>query len=165
MDEQTALTETPPARSAPVSWYVLPAVILLVLAGAFLAYRAWTSREATSTPAVSEFIAAPELEERYGLRVRLVGVTAEGGLVDFRLKIVDADKAKQLLEDPARTPGLWIEDSGTTLNAPQEMRENLKLEDGGIVFFLLPNVGNAVKPGTPVTVTFGDLSLEPMPAQ
>jgi len=145
--------------------YVLPIAVLLVLLATFFAYRAWTARQPTSTAAVSALISATELEERYGVGVRLIGVTAAGGLIDFRLQILDAEKAKGLLEDTARTPSLWIEASDTTLAASPDMHANLKLEDGGIVFLLLPNAGNAVKPGTPVIVQFGDIRLEPIAAQ
>ncbi len=145
--------------------YLILLAILLVLTVSFFAYRTWSTRQVVTTKLSTPLISQSTLEEQYGLRVWLIGVTAAGGLIDFRLKILDEEKAKQLLEDPARTPSLWIEASDTTLMAPQDMRQNIKLEDGGIVFFLLPNTGNAVKPGTPVTVLFGDLRLEPIIAQ
>jgi hypothetical protein len=106
------------------------------------------------------------LEAQYGLRVNLVAVTAAGGLVDVRLKVVDAEKAKQLLKDAASYPALSVSGSDASLTVPEESRtQELKPENGGMLMLLFPNTGNAVKPGTNVAVLFGDIRLEPVVAK
>lgn len=145
--------------------YALPAAALLVLLAAFLGYRAWTSRDADATPTATERISASELEERYGLGVRLIGVTAGGGMIDFRLKILDVDKARAFLQDPANLPRLIVAGSSGALMASQGVQDDIQWEEGGILFMLFPNSGGAIKPGTPVIVEFGSVQLEPVPAQ
>ena len=160
--ENTNSITSPQAERPRWIRYLIVVALLLVLVIVFFAYRAWSTN---GTPSDGQLLSQAALEEQYGLRVNLVAVTAAGGLIDFRLQIMDAEKAQGLLEDTARTPSLWIEENDTTLLAAPDMHANLKLEDGGLVFFLLPNARNAVKPGTPVTVQFGDLRIEPIPAQ
>ena len=54
-------------------------------------------------PASDRLIAAAdpvqELEERYGIRITLIGITAGGGMIDFRYKVIDADKATNWIKD------------------------------------------------------------------
>jgi hypothetical protein len=139
--------------------------MVLTLVAAFLAYQAWTTRAPASTTDVTQVISANELEERYGLRVRLIGVTAGGGMIDFRLKILDAEKARRFLQDPANLPRLIAVESGTTLVPSQGMDEDMPWEAGGVLFFLVPNSGGAIRPGSPVSVVFDDVRLEPAVAQ
>jgi hypothetical protein len=106
------------------------------------------------------------LEEQYGLRVNLVAVTAAGGLVDLRLKILDGGRAEALLGDPTNLPALLVPDRDVTLELPDEAKsQEIRFEDDGNYFMMFPNTANAVKPGTPVTIQFGDLQLEPIAAK
>jgi hypothetical protein len=146
----------------------LPAIIavLLVSVVGFLGYRASTARQTTITDSADERISATELEERYGLHVRLIAVTAGGGMVDLRLKILDSDKATQLLGDPTQAPSLVADDSGTMLSVPEgSLTEDLSLRDGGVLILLFPNINGAIKPGTSVSVVFENERLEPILAQ
>jgi len=134
------------------------AMLVLALAGCVPA----GGRAATALTVIP----AGELEEQYGVRVNLVAVTAAGGLVDVRLKVVDAEKARQLLKDAASYPALVVSGSDAVLTAPEESRtQELKLENGGLIMLLFPNTGNAVKPGANVAVLFGDIRLEPVVAK
>jgi len=112
-----------------------------------------------------ENISENTLEQDYGLRVTRIAATAAGGMVDFRLQVLDAGKARPLLTDSARLPSLVVPENGATLTNPGSTDPDLLVEDGRIFFVLFPNTGNAVQPGTPVIVAFGDLQLEPMTAQ
>lgn len=123
---------------------------------------------ATATVAETESggktsISAATLEEKYGIHVNLLAVTAAGGMVDLRLKIIDAAKATALLEQPANFPVLSVGDGAVTLEAPEDSRQAvLNLRDGSLVVLLYPNTGGVVTPGTALTVVFGDLELEPI---
>jgi hypothetical protein len=139
--------------------------ILLALIVGFSGYRAWTARQPASTPNGTEFISATELEERYGLQVRLVGVTAGGGIIDFRLKVLDVEKARGFLQDPANLPRLIVAESGEALLGTEELDESVGWEEDGILFILFSNSGGLIQPGTPVIVEFGDVRLEPIIAQ
>jgi hypothetical protein len=146
----------------------LAAVMLLVLIGGSFAWRAWKSQRVAVPSSKVETISAAELEERYGMRLRLVAVTAGGGLVDFRLKILDAEKAAQLLASPDHTPTLIVPGTDVALSAPRpaEGNQDLRLKDDDVFIALIPNSDSVVKPGTAVVVTFGDLQLDqPVQAQ
>ena len=138
---------------------------MLLLAVGFLAYRAWSGRQESSAQPSTDFLSASELEARHGLAVRLIGVTAAGGMIDFRLKILDADKARRFLEDPAHLPRLVVAKSGEALMVSEGLDEDVEFEDGGILFNFFPNDGGVVESGTPVIVEFGSIRLEPIEAQ
>ena len=145
-------------------WLAWAAIWLLaILASIFAVWSFYTGR---STPPAEAggALSAAELEARYGLKVRLIGVTAAGGMVDFRLKILDPEKASQLLHEGGQLPTLYIPGQDVEL-AAGDQEQKILLEEGGIFFILFPNSGGAVKPGEPVVVRFGELELEPIPAQ
>ena len=152
-------------RTAPWVKYALPVALVLVLIAAFFGYRAWDAGRTESTESAANYLPANELEERYGLGVRLIGVTGGGGFVDFRLKILDADKARAFLQDPAHLPRLVVAESGEALLGTEELDEDVSWEEGGILFILFSNTNGTIKPGTPVIVEFGDVQLEPILAQ
>jgi hypothetical protein len=108
----------------------------------------------------STLISQSVLEEKYGLHVNLIAVTASGGMVDLRLKMLDGEKARLLLQDKKNFPALLI-NNNLTLNASEDTKDQeLKFEKGGGLFLLFPNSGNAVKPGSTIAILFGDTKLE-----
>lgn len=150
---------------------IVVAVVLSVLF--FIIYIGRTGQAQLPAPEIQaaesltavETISAQELEEQHGLRVRLIAVTAGGGMIDFRLKILDAEKAQHFLQDPANLPRLIAAETGTALMAPQGIGDDIQWEKDGILFFLVPNSGGAIKPGAPVAVEFGNVRLEPVLAK
>lgn len=145
---------------------LLAAVILVILAGAgFVFYRARITAQAQSLPPALPALSQPMLAEQYGLGVNLIAVTAAGGLVDLRLKIIDGQKAKALLQDQANFPALRT-GNGLVLRASQDLASQpIKFENGSNLFVLYPNAQNAVKPGDPVSVIFGDHQVEAIPTK
>ena len=128
--------------------------ILFVLGMAGLGF--YNSSKAKFVSPAAPLISERALEEQYGLRVNLVAVTASGGMVDLRLKIMDAQKAKLLLQDPANFPALYVNDASVILNASEDAKtQQIKFDDNNSLFLLYPNSRNAVKPGTPVNILFG----------
>ena len=152
-------------RTAPWVKYALPVALVLVLIAAFFGYRAWDARRTESTEPAANYLSANELEEHYGLRVRLIGVTGGGGLIDFRLKILDGEKARAFLQEPANLPRLIVAESGVALLGTEELDEDVSWEEGGILFILFSNSDGIIQSGTPVIVEFGDVQLEPIVAQ
>ena len=145
--------------------YLVLVALLLGLVLVFFAYRTWFGSETTTTPPGTELLSQSALEEQYGLQVRLIAVTGGGGLIDFRLKMTDAEKARQFLQDPANLPVSIVAENGEEMLAADVMEDDITWEDGGILFILLPNSSGLIQPGTPVSIKFGDLQLEPIPAQ
>jgi hypothetical protein len=120
---------------------------------------------ATQTPA--GYISNDQLEAQYGIRITLIGVTAAGGIVDFRYKVVDPVKAGALLRDPANTAILTAVDSGLSLSPTQMGRHHkqMGMKRGAVPFTFYPNVRSAVKSGTRVSVAFGQVRVEPIIVQ
>lgn len=105
-----------------------------------------------------------QFEEQTGVRVTLIAVTGGGGMVDFRIKVVDAAKATALFADPENKPVLIAEDK-TELFPPDEMAFDVGLEPNKGYFTLYANANKVITRGSPVTVLIGDYRLEPINAQ
>jgi len=136
----------------------------VVIIAMLIAYQL-ANRPSTAAPAAN-VISASLLAERYGLRVNLIGVTAAGGLVDLRLKVLDVEKARALLKDSANFPTLKAVTSGVTLavSADSQAQAAQTIEDG-LMVILYPNRGSAIRPNSAVSVMFGDVQLEPIAAK
>jgi hypothetical protein len=113
----------------------------------------------------ARLVSASDMESEFGIKIRLIAVTADGGLVDVRFSVVDAAKAESILHDATVQPDLYVESNGTVIRAPTGMRHKVTLLDGGNYFLLYSNPGGAVQAGTPVSVVIGDVRLAPMVAQ
>jgi len=107
------------------------------------------------------------LEEKWGIRIESLRLSAAGNLLDFRYRIIDEDRALPLV-DRNNKAYLIDEESGKTLSVPsgakvgplrQTMRYG-KPEEGRIYFVLFANPGGFVKPGNRVTVVIGEFSAE-----
>jgi pyruvate/2-oxoglutarate dehydrogenase complex dihydrolipoamide acyltransferase (E2) component len=105
-----------------------------------------------------------QLEAETGIQVAQVGLTAQGGLVDVRFKVLDAQKARALLSNPANVPTLIAGDK-PPLMAPHQALKGARFSKGQVFFILYPNVRRAVEPGMPVTVAMGPVRLGPVTAQ
>ena len=169
MNEITAAPELAQPRAVPLLKYLLQALILLPVVAGFVIYRVWIAQPATvpaATQAATTTISAKTLEERFGVRITLIAVTAAGGVVDFRYKILDQEKARFLFGDAHTMPTLLAEESGISLEPPRsEAKHNSRLENGSSHFQFYANTRNALKPGARVTVLFGSLRLEPIIVQ
>jgi hypothetical protein len=113
-----------------------------------------TLEEAQREPVIS----LEEFEQTYGVQVSRVAVSALDSLVDVRLKIIDLDKAKPLIDEHS---ALLVGD--TLILSPHQHRQPAKEGKAYIVFY--PNQQNMVKSGTSVSLVFENIRLEPVTAQ
>lgn len=146
---------------------VVAVFLALALLAACVTYQDPQNGHATAAAQSWTTISQSELEGHYGLRVMHVAVTAASGLVDVRIAITDAEKAREFLKDRADMPVLVVgNDDGVTLKSSEQSADGgLNLSDGGMILKLFPNIGNAVKPGVPVSLAFADVRLEPIIAR
>ena len=130
------------------------------------AHEAQVTPASDAQPAAQAVTVVPAsvLEERYGIRVTLLAVTAAGGIVDFRFRVVDAEKARRWITYLKLSPDLVVEGAGVTLEGPAEVRVG-EIVANRIYWLLFPNTRGVVTPGTPVSVRIGELQLEPIIAQ
>lgn len=123
-----------------------------------------------STKAVKPASGAPQLpppsalETQHGIQVTHIGLSASGGLVDCRFKVLDAVKAKALLGNPASAPMLIAGDK-PPLMAPHNALRSARFATGQVVYILYPNLRSAIQPGSQVTVAIGEVRLGPVTAQ
>ena len=137
---------------------------LLVGLGLYAANLYIVSRGKTASPEM-RVISQETLREQYGLGVNLVAVTAAGGMVDVRLQIIDGEKAKAFLQDPANLPALSVGDDVVLRVDEEGVLQDIQFENGKSIFILFPNAQNAVKSGVPVSLQFGEVQVEPIPAK
>jgi hypothetical protein len=167
---------TAPANAEPASYpnwrgrYLLPAagLIVLVLVN-FSTYQldllypqehTITLRVAQLTPEVS----LDSFQEEYGVQVSRVAVSALDGIVDVRLKVLDVEKADQLLEEDEDGHGHSALLAGDTLILAPHLHR-VPMKEGKTIYVFYPNPNGTVKIGTPVSLVFEDVRLEPVTAQ
>jgi hypothetical protein len=159
--------KTRPALDKP-NWnnilFPVALLMIVILVGFFINRFIAVPLTATNLPAKT-LVSQSALEEQTGLRITLVAVTAAGGMVDFRFKVMDVEKARALLQDGKFLPYLTVLGSSISLKPAPEALQDLKFENGLVYYILYSNSGNLVKPGTPVTVVIGDWQLEPIIAK
>jgi hypothetical protein len=157
-------TTTRPATSIfPLNKPMLTAIIFVfIMMAVIFSFRSQNTSVSHSTGSP---ISQSELEAKYGLRVHLIAVTAAGGKVDLRLKMVDAAKARLLLQDSKNFPSL-VTENGVELSITADNKpENIDFKDNSNFFLIFPNTGGAIQPGTAVTLQFGETNLEPILAK
>ena len=156
-----------PGRPRIRTWVaaIAGAIVLPVIVAAGLSFSAANTDLFVPRAADARLVSAADLEAEYGLRVTLVAVTANGGLIDLRFKVLDVDKASHVLHDAATLPQLLVSTSGAVLRAPQPKAHKLNLVDGDSYFLLFPNSGGVIQGGTPVSVVIDEIRLEPVVAQ
>ena len=168
MREMIINTKPEPAPNRRWLTYLLQALILLPAVAGFFAYRVWLAQPEgnhAQTPPATTLISAQTLAERFGVRVRLIAVTAGGGMIDFRYKVLDPAKAEFLVGETTSPPALIVEETGETLYTSNGMKHNTRLDKDSIHFLFFANANNAVKAGSVVSVVFGSVQLEPMTVQ
>lgn len=153
-------------------WRLLAALaaVLVLLAAGFIAFRLSLASHdhAAHSPASGipqTVLTVEELEARYGVRVRLVGLTAAGGMIDVRVKVLDPQKAKLLFNEHSGAPALYLEATGQVLRLPEGVMHHGNPVNDKLIFVLIPNANNAVQRGDQVSVIFGDVRLEAVTAQ
>lgn len=170
MSVDTLPEDTAPAPDEPIArlgrrqWVAISLVFVLVVG----LVGAWFLRpgRADDVRSGTTLVTTDGLAARYGIDITLIGVTAAGGMVDFRYQVTDTDKADLVIHDLDLFPKIVEEDTGATLvmrSLPHS--HNQKLELGGNYFFLLPNGNNALHPGSSVTLVIGDVRVEHMIVQ
>jgi hypothetical protein len=108
---------------------------------------------------------SPAIEQRYGVRINMVGVTADGGLLDLRFTVLDSDKAMAMHQDLTIQPYIIDEQTGVKIDSSPTMSHKHQLNVGLTYFELYRNPKGVVQPGRLVTVVVGDERLEHLVAQ
>lgn len=158
LPEVGAELPAPPARvRRPIA--VLVTTLLLVVAAGATTFALWPEPKA-DVRAGTSLVTREGMAARYGIDVNLIGMTAAGGLIEFRYQVLDPDKADAMIHDATLLPVLVVEETGQTLVIGTPHHHVNELALGGTYFFLLANAHNAVHAGSLVTLVMGDVRVE-----
>ena len=170
MDQSASTEAAGPTPSGPGRWrsilrhqWAMTAIGVLVVP-ILVATTLTAAATATVDPSDARVVSVAELQEDFGVRFDLIGVTASGGLVDLRFTVLDATKAKTLFHDASSSPALYVEGSGNVLRTRKGMSHRLDLVTGGRYFLLFSNSGGAIQAGTQVSIVIDGVRLEPIAA-
>jgi hypothetical protein len=105
-------------------------------------------------------VSATGLAERSGVKITRVAITGDGGLVDLRYQVVDANKANVLHEKQTPT-ALVDEQSGLVVNQLFMDHAHTGPHKVGETYYLVfNNPGNWVHHSSKVTVLLGNAQVE-----
>ena len=104
--------------------------------------------------------ASPEIEEKFGVRFSLLAVTADGGMIELRYRVIDEGRAANFGHYSETAPMLIAEDTGQVVDVTIMGLHNHRVEPGRQYYVLYRNTGGAIESGRPVTIALGDLKLE-----
>jgi hypothetical protein len=135
--------------------------------GAFLGARAITATdEAPVQPPAGSVKAAPipahaDIEAKYGIQFTNVGITASGGLIDVRFRILDALKAEPVVGHHALVKMVIGDERAAKLLDTRAMTPgDSTLVAGQGYYVLFRNAGDTVLRGDWVDIFVGDLEIK-----
>jgi len=107
---------------------------------------------------------ATRMKRQWGVEVLGVRQTAAGYMLEFRYRVMDAEKAKPLFERKTK-PVLVDEESGSSFVVPTPpktgaLRNSNPPLAGHTYWMFFANPGGFVKPGRRVSVVIGDFRAE-----
>ena len=119
----------------------------------------------SATENVKEGLNKNNHEKDWGVRVIGIHRTAAGYMLDFRYRILDADKATKLMNRKIK-PELIVEKDDRVLRVPVTsklgpLRQSAKfVKEDRNYFMFFANPGKLVQAGDKVTVVIGDFKAE-----
>ncbi len=109
------------------------------------------------------------INEQWGIEITSLRMSAGGHMIDFRYRVLDAEKAKPLFTR-ANKPYLIDEASQKVLSVPTTakigpLRTTGDSKEGRIYWMFFANGNGLVKAGSKVTVVIGDFRAENLVVQ
>jgi hypothetical protein len=157
-----SIAETPRPRPLQGRTLVIAALALLLAAVGTAAMLIRMTAAESGPKAPTHVVAAPTsaaIEARYGIRVKQIGLTADGGILDMRFVVLDPKKAHQLAHAGVKMR-LVVEQDNRLLDSEAMAPHGGLLRAGSTYFALFRNDGNLLSAGSRVTLEVGDLRLE-----
>jgi hypothetical protein len=144
-----------PGRLLLAALLVLVALVVLPV----LVYELTRSAGAEGLREPPAVVSQSGMEAKSGVRVVRVTMSGDGGLLDLRYKIVDADKA-HAVHNPKNPPLLVDEFTGGVINQPLMGHLHSGAPKLGLTYFVLfLNRGELVHRGSLVSVVIGNARL------
>lgn len=105
------------------------------------------------------------LREQWGIEVKGIRLSAAGYMLDFRYRVVDAEKAATLI-NPKLKPRLIDQRRQAVLDTPVPPKvgplrqTRAPVKEGATYFMFFANPGRGVSAGDAVAVALGDITLD-----
>ena len=105
-----------------------------------------------------------DIAEQWGIEITSLRLTANGHMLDYRYRVLDADKATDLFKRQIK-PYLIHQKSEKVLAVPETaklgpLRNSNIPQEGKIYWMFFGNTGKLVEPGDKVTVVIGEFRVE-----
>jgi hypothetical protein len=153
---------------------VAPLVIYALILTSVLMVPAWAPAAPTDEPATATEKAAEaeptaeaeamDLAAQWGIEITSIRLTANDYMIDYRYRVLDADKATDLFKRQIK-PYLIHQETEKVLAVPETaklgpLRNSNIPQEGKIYWMFFGNGGDLVKAGDKVTVVIGDFRVE-----
>jgi hypothetical protein len=138
-------------------------VVVLVLAlAAAVAWRTSTQAQASRRYSVPQNAA---MESKLGVRFVQAAVVADGGLVELRYTVLDAERASKFQRRVHHPPVLHSEKRGAPVYRTALMRQGHELRPGQDYFILYLNNHRAIRSGETLEIDAGGQHLAKVPVR
>ena len=153
----TTLAQSGAAGTVPARSGAQPVLSVPATASAALANRAWRMRNATY------------YERDWGVDIVGVRLVTSGHMLEFRYRVLDADKAARVNKKQAHA-FLIDEKSGARLTVPVmekigQLRQTAAPENNKTYWMVFGNEGKIVRPGDKVDISIGEFHLHGLPVE
>jgi len=123
-----------------------------------------TATEKAAEAAPASDAEAIDLAQQWGIEVTSIRLSTHNHMIDYRYRVLDADKAADLFKRQIK-PHLIHQETGKVLAVPETaklgpLRNSNIPQEGRIYWMFFGNAGQLVKPGDKVTVVIGDFRVE-----
>jgi hypothetical protein len=130
----------------------------LLMIGAVLGGRGLLATQKAWEPGTMPV--SEEIEDKFGVRFTFLAITADGGMVELRYRVVDEDKAANFGHYTETAPMIISEDTGDIIDVTIMGLHNHRVEPGRTYYVLYRNTGGVLASGRPATIAVGDLELK-----
>ena len=134
------------------------AVVVVLATGGFLGWQSYNAAHQEWVPGTMPV--SDKIEAKFGVRFSFLAVTAEGGMVELRYRVLDMGKASNFGHYTETAPLLIDEDTGKIVDVTVMGLHNHRVEPGRTYYILYRNTEGAIKSGRPVTIQIGNMTLE-----
>lgn len=110
-----------------------------------------------------------DIARQWGIEVTSVRLSTNDHMIDFRYRVLDAAKAKELFVRQNK-PALIHQETGKVLVVPETakvgpLRNSNNPQEGRIYWMFFANAGQLVKAGDKVSVKIGDFTVNDLVVQ
>lgn len=137
---------------------------ILALAGPVIGCATVSSGQDGAAPAVTAESPGPDIASQWGIEITSLRLTANGHMLDYRYRVLDAEKATDLFKRQIK-PYLIHQASGQVMAVPETaklgpLRNSNIPQVGKIYWMFFGNAGKLIQPGDKVTVVIGEFRME-----